>query len=76
MSFVAKRPSMADRSGHEPLFHNERANGRDATDWNHVSRQMRQIILEQAKRANVGHIGSALSIVDMLTALYGDVLNV
>jgi transketolase len=37
---------------------------------------MRRIILDQAKRANVGHIGSALSIVEILTALYGDVLNV
>lgn len=29
----------------------------------------------QSKRANVGHIGSALSVVDMLAALYGKVLN-
>ena len=32
--------------------------------------QIRRIILEQAKRANVGHIGSALSIADIIAALY------
>lgn len=31
---------------------------------------IRTLIVEQAKRAGVGHIGSALSIVDMLAALY------
>ena len=33
-------------------------------------RTVRRIILEQARRANVGHIGSALSVADILTALY------
>jgi transketolase len=32
---------------------------------------MRRIVLDQAYRARVGHIGSALSIVDILAALYG-----
>lgn len=36
--------------------------------------KIRRIILEQSKRANVGHIGSALSVADILAALYGDVL--
>ncbi len=36
--------------------------------------QIREIILEQSKRANVGHIGSALSIADILSVLYSDVL--
>jgi len=36
---------------------------------------IRRTIIEQSKRANVGHIGSALSIADILAALYGDVLN-
>lgn len=35
--------------------------------------QIRQIILEQSKRANVGHIGSALSIADLVAALYTDI---
>lgn len=39
------------------------------------SKRIRRIILEQAKRANVGHIGSALSITDIIAALYGDVLH-
>ena len=36
--------------------------------------RIRSIILEQSKRANVGHIGSALSIADIVAALYGRVL--
>lgn len=32
-------------------------------------------MLEEARRANVGHIGSCLSIADILAALYGGVLN-
>jgi transketolase len=38
--------------------------------------QIRKIILEQAKRANVGHIGSALSIVDIIAALYFGVMTI
>jgi transketolase len=38
-------------------------------------RGIRRIILEQSKRANVGHIGSGLSVADILAALYGGVLN-
>ena len=40
------------------------------------SSQIRRIILEQSKRAHVGHIGSALSIADIITALYANVLRV
>ena len=36
---------------------------------------IRRIILEQSKRANVGHIGSALSIADLIAALYGGTLS-
>lgn len=36
---------------------------------------MRRLILDGAYRARVGHIGSALSIVDILAALYGSVLR-
>lgn len=38
--------------------------------------RIRQLILEMAKRAGVGHIGSALSIADITAALYGDVLRI
>jgi len=38
--------------------------------------QIRKIILEQAKRANVGHIGSALSVADIITTLYFGVMRV
>ncbi len=37
---------------------------------------VRRIVLEQAKRANVGHIGSALSIADVVATLYGGVLRI
>ena len=37
---------------------------------------IRRIVLDQSKRANVGHIGSCLSIADIVAALYGGVLNV
>lgn len=37
---------------------------------------IRQIILEQSKRAHVGHIGSALSIADIVATLYGNALRI
>lgn len=37
---------------------------------------MRRIILEQSKRANVGHIGSCLCVVEILEALFGHVMNI
>src|ERR1700682_4871847 len=36
---------------------------------------IRRHVLEQSKRANVGHIGSALSVADILASLYGGVLK-
>jgi len=41
-----------------------------------LSNQIRRIILQQCKRANVGHIGSALSIADLIAALYSGVLRI
>jgi len=38
--------------------------------------QIRRIVLEQSKRANVGHIGSALCIADILAVLYGEILQI
>lgn len=40
------------------------------------SRQVRRIIIEQSKRSGVGHIGCALSIADIITALYTDILRI
>jgi transketolase len=40
------------------------------------AREIRRIVLEQSYRAHVGHIGSALSIVDIVTALYSSVLRI
>ena len=41
-----------------------------------LSIEIRRLILEQSKRANVGHIGSCLSVADILAALFGDVLRI
>jgi transketolase len=38
-------------------------------------RQMRRIIVSESRRANVGHIGSCLCVVEILAALYGNVLR-
>jgi transketolase len=38
--------------------------------------QIRRSVIEESKRANVGHIGSSLSIADIIAALFGDVLRV
>lgn len=40
------------------------------------ARQLREIILRQSKRAGVGHIGSALSVADLIWTLYGYILKV
>jgi transketolase len=37
---------------------------------------IRRIILEQSKRASVGHIGSALSVADIIAVLYDRVLHI
>lgn len=37
---------------------------------------IKRIILDQSKRAHVGHIGSALSIADIIVALYKNILNI
>ena len=41
-----------------------------------MAQKIRRIILEQSKRANVGHVGSCLSVVDIIAALYGGVLSI
>jgi transketolase len=38
-------------------------------------KEMRRIILQQSRRANVGHIGSCLCVVEILSALYSNVLR-
>lgn len=60
---TTERPSLSDPDGSQ----SQQAN---------ISRQIRRIILEQSKRAYVGHIGSALSIADIIVALYMNVLQI
>jgi transketolase len=50
--------------------------GAGASSTDAFARSIRRTILEQSKRANVGHIGSCLSIADIIAVLYGDVLRV
>ena len=47
-----------------------------ATENQVSGQQIRKIVLEQSMRAHVGHIGSALSVADILAALYGSVLRI
>lgn len=46
------------------------------TPLQEVARRIRATILEQSHRAHVGHIGSALSVADILAAMYFSVLDV
>lgn len=41
-----------------------------------LAHDIRRIILEQSKRAGVGHIGSALSVADIIAALYGGAMRI
>jgi transketolase len=41
-----------------------------------LSREIRRTVLDESARAGVGHIGSALSVADILAALYGGVLRI
>jgi transketolase len=40
-----------------------------------LAAHIRRVTIEASKRANVGHIGSCLSVADLLAALYGDMLR-
>jgi transketolase len=44
-------------------------------DLQDLATRIRLLVLEQSRRANVGHIGSALSVAEIVAALYGDVLR-
>lgn len=39
-------------------------------------RSIRRIILDQSKRAQIGHIGSSLSVVEIIALLYSGVMNI
>lgn len=49
--------------------------GKCMTTQHPLSTQIRRSILMQSRRANVGHIGSSLSVVELLATIYGDVLR-
>jgi transketolase len=41
----------------------------------HLGAEIRRLVLKQSKRANVGHIGSCLSIADIMAAMYEGILR-
>src|SRR5437879_508208 len=41
-----------------------------------LPQQIRRIIVEQSKRAHVGHIGCALSVADIIACLYSGILHI
>jgi transketolase len=45
------------------------------TDAAQLGNRIRKIVLERSKQAEVGHIGSALSIADIIAVLYGRILS-
>ncbi len=51
------------------------ANTETRLDPRGFGREIRRLVLEQSKRAHVGHIGSGLSIADIVAALYAGTLN-
>ena len=52
-----------------------RVNNQPVITRNVTPYDVRRLVLEQSKRANVGHVGSALSIADLVAALYDRVLR-
>lgn len=48
----------------------------DGTSLHRMATQIRIAILEQSLRAHVGHIGSALSVTDLMAGLYGRILHI
>jgi transketolase len=52
-----------------------RASNQPVITRNVTPYDVRRLVLEQSKRANVGHVGSALSIADLVAALYERVLK-
>lgn len=46
------------------------------TNTPQLGNRIRRIVLDQSKRAEVGHIGSALSIADVIGVLYSQILSV
>ena len=47
----------------------------EATDRRCMARALRRWVIEQSLDSNVGHIGCALSVVDIITALWGGILR-
>jgi transketolase len=58
---------------YQQVVQSRRGNGMTADALAH---EIRRTIIEESMRAGVGHIGSALSIADLLAALYGPTLRI
>ena len=66
------------RMGNAVMQVREREQSKESSDTVGIVRpeDIRRIIIEQARRANVGHIGCGLSVADIIAALYTDVLRI
>jgi transketolase len=58
----------AGNDGREP-------GGRQPADARDLAHRIRRVVLDQSRRANVGHIGSSLSIADILATLFAGPLS-
>ena len=61
-------------SGLDPPMEGTPTTQAHSRDVRAFAQGIRRIVLEQSMRAGVGHIGSALSVADIVAALYADVL--
>lgn len=65
------------QAGLSACFENATGTTSGAAQDGSVSPQaLRRIVIEQSKRAGVGHIGSSLSVADIVACLYGDVMKI
>jgi transketolase len=68
--------SLQDTTDHETATEQGAASTSAPVAYPLLSRQIRRAVLEQSKRSAVGHIGSALSVADLLAVLFGGALRI
>ncbi len=66
---------MTEEPAHDAGSPQSRKGSLPRRDPREFATEIRRLVLKQSKRANVGHIGSALSVADIVGALYAGVLD-
>jgi transketolase len=61
---------------HHPLVESIESLEGGSMEGDRLAYEIRRAVIDESMRAGVGHIGSALSIADLLAALYGGVLRI